>query len=148
MAFAAGCSEDRKEDEAEATSLAEPAPVAEQTALADAAPLFDADNNGLYDDAERKILLDEFLRVSPELSEIIRQNSAPVYKAKTNNAIASDAFDENADKSAGADIPDPPAVVNFDADGDGKVTIEEMNKGHEPLSMLMPPGFLESGVKI
>lgn len=121
--------------------------AATSVARAESAPTapFDSDNNGLYDDAERKVLLDEFLRVSPELTGIIKENSAPVYKAKSKNSLI---FDENTDVPAGSATQADSGALNFDADGDGKVTILEMNKGHEPLSILMPPSFLASGVKI
>jgi hypothetical protein len=66
----------------------------------------DADGNGLYDDTERKALLDLLQAKFPELAD------------------------------------------NYDADGDGKVTIEEQEKGRHPLSVRIPASFLESGLQI
>lgn len=67
----------------------------------------DADQNGLYDDTERKVLLDVIQQHVPSLKD-----------------------------------------VKFDADGDGKVTIEEQAMGRRPLTMTIGAEFLQSGVKI
>ena len=64
----------------------------------------DADQNGLYDDGERKVLLDEMQKICPELDGI------------------------------------------FDADGDGKVTIEEQTAGRHPLSMIIPAARITSSL--
>ena len=66
----------------------------------------DKDGNGLYDDVERKALLD---------------------------AIKAEC---------------PGVATNFDADGDGKVSIQEQTEGRHPLSMTLPKIILESNRKI
>lgn len=66
----------------------------------------DTDGNGLYDDAERKALLDALQAECPELA------------------------------------------ATYDADGDGKVTIQEQSAGRHPLSQLVPMRFLQSKNKI
>lgn len=66
----------------------------------------DADANGLYDDAERKALLDALRAEYTELSE------------------------------------------DLDADGDGKVSIQEQEEGRHPLSFRVPRRILQSRNKI
>ncbi len=79
---------------------------AQPSARAATAASLDADGNGLYDDTERKALLDLLQAKFPELAD------------------------------------------NYDADGDGKVTIEEQEQGRHPLSKRIPASFLESGLQI
>lgn len=76
------------------------------THLVSAAPTLDADGNGLYDDTERKTLVETFQKACPELTG------------------------------------------KFDADDDGKVTIQEQTAGRHPLSMTVGKGVLQSGVQI
>lgn len=64
------------------------------------APL-DADGNGLYDDAERKALLDALQEACPEVRAV------------------------------------------YDADGDGKVSVQEQSAGRHPLSQLIPQSAAE-----
>ncbi|MBW3636025.1 MAG: hypothetical protein KY445_06100 [Armatimonadetes bacterium] len=66
----------------------------------------DVDQNGLYDDSERKTLLEVLQKYSPKLQG------------------------------------------TFDADGDGKVTIQEQEQGRHPLSMLVPRSIANSEQKI
>lgn len=104
----------------------------------------DADGNGLYDDTERKAMLEEFLKASPELPQVVEANSVAVVKAQTDNPLD---FQEGGGK-AGEAAATPGGKEIFDMDGDGRVTIEEQSKGRPPLSMIMPPSFLQSGVRI
>lgn len=111
------------------------------------APL-DADGNGLYDDTERKALLDVFLKQCPELPEILAASSAPVLKAATTNP---EDFERNtkpaAEAPAGA-IKTAPPKHPFDRDGDGKVTVLEQSQGTPPLSQLLPKRILDIASKI
>lgn len=66
----------------------------------------DTDGNGLYDDTERKAMLDVLQQECPELK------------------------------------------ADYDADGDGKVTILEQTQGRDPLSVRIPKSFLKSANKI
>ncbi|PTY01396.1 hypothetical protein DB346_13085 [Verrucomicrobia bacterium LW23] len=70
----------------------------------------DADRNGLYDDAERKLLLDVLARECPEIL--------------------------------------PEGAPPFDANGDGKVSIQEQSEGRGPLPFLIPRRFLAAGIHI
>ncbi|MBN2713208.1 MAG: hypothetical protein JXR97_12375 [Planctomycetes bacterium] len=69
-------------------------------------PVLDPDGNGLYDDEERKVMLDVLQQECPELK------------------------------------------ANYDADGDGKVTILEQTQGRHPLSLRIPKRMLQSNTKI
>jgi hypothetical protein len=76
--------------------------------LAAGAQNFDPDSNGLYDDTERKALLD------------VLQTQYPSAKAEG----------------------------IFDANGDGKVSVEEMTDGRHPLSQVLATDFLMKPTKI
>jgi hypothetical protein len=66
----------------------------------------DVDGNGLYDDSERKAMLD------------VLQEECPVLKA------------------------------DYDADGDGKVTILEQTQGRDPITVRIPKSFLQNTKKL
>lgn len=109
-------------------------------------PLLDADGNGLYDDTERKALTDVFLEECPELQDILNRSSAPVIKAATDHQ---EDFEEGSSRSPkGAEPPASTENQVFDADGDGKVTVDEQSRDWHPLSVLMPRRLVESARKI
>lgn len=104
----------------------------------------DGDGNGLYDDKERRVLLDVFLRELPELKEILVASEAPVLRAKTTNPLdferdASAAPAPSATPAATA----PPVGHPFDRDVNGQVTVLEQSQGRPPLSLLLPARVLE-----
>lgn len=104
----------------------------------------DPDGNGLYDDTERKALLDVFLKECPELQESLNTGAAPVLKAKSN-------YQEDFEVATASKAGSPAATAeqkSFDANGDGKVTIQEQTQGRHPLSMLVPKRIVESKTKI
>lgn len=124
------------------------------------ASALDADENGLYDPAERKLLLDTMLTICPELQGIIDRASAPVaQEAEEKERIfhATDIGQEEAQtlprqdsKTMDAAQESPGALPhqNFDANGDGMVTIEEQAANRPPLSKLVPRRIAESATKI
>jgi hypothetical protein len=111
----------------------------------------DADGYGLYDDRERKALLDVFLQECPELRQILLSSAAPVTRAATTNP---EDFEPNAtarDKPATPGAAATAAAQSthpFDRDGDGKVTVLEQSQGRPPLSLLVPKRIIESANKI
>jgi hypothetical protein len=105
----------------------------------------DGDQNGLYDDTERKALLDTFLKECPELQEILSKGTTAVAKALT-------AHPE--DFREGATTGERPGAgsgqfQSFDVNGDSKVSINEQEvEGRHPLSLLVPTRIVKSENKI
>tara|TARA_R110002096_G_scaffold42144_14_gene113775 strand:- start:310 stop:2718 length:2409 start_codon:yes stop_codon:yes gene_type:complete len=103
----------------------------------------DADGNGLYDDGERKAMLDVFLQECPDLQTVLNKNTAAISKA------SSDYQEDFSDNTAPTDdAAQSEKNVSFDANGDGKVTILEQTVGRPPLSLLVPKTILASDQKI
>lgn len=103
----------------------------------------DADGNGLYDDGERKAMLDVFLRVCPDLQTTLNQSTVEIAKASSDHQ---EDFSES--KTPGTDTAQPVENVTFDTNGDGKVSILEQTQGRPPLSLLVPDTILASEKKI
>jgi hypothetical protein len=102
----------------------------------------DTDHNGLYDDTERKALLEVFQREVPELNEIIAKKSMPVVQATSNyqEDFSANQLDPNAAQAA--------KFTTFDLNGDGKVSIQEQTFERPPLSLLLPKRIIEIDARI
>jgi hypothetical protein len=124
-------------DKADATSQQQTAPKDTRAFLE-----LDTDRNGLYDDTERKALLEVFQREVPELNEIIAQKSMPVVQATSNyqEDFTTAELDPNA--------PEMVAFTTFDMNGDGKVSIEEQTFERPPLTLLLPQRIIDIDSKI
>lgn len=102
----------------------------------------DTDHNGLYDDTERKALLEVFQQEVPELNDIIARKSMPVVQATSN--YQEDFSANQLDPNAAAPTP----FTTFDLNGDGKVSIQEQSFERPPLSLLLPKRIIDIDSKI
>ncbi|MCM8529832.1 MAG: hypothetical protein NE330_01620, partial [Lentisphaeraceae bacterium] len=107
FAFITGCNKQSSSTNIERTALKSEKSAKEPEKKVNILKSLDADNNGLYDDTERKAMLAVISKECPDLK------------------------------------------INFDADGDGKVSIVEQSVGRHPLSQLIPKeNILKSDNKI
>ena len=147
LSLAAGCSRTPpttpadSQTEPESETAADPVQAPTQTMLLD----LDTDQNGLYDDSERKAMLDVLLQACPELqAHLISQHTqAKIDESVDDEAPIEDILLDEIDIEIAKH-----AAATFDTDGDGKVTIAEQTAGRHPLSMLVPAHFLDSGIQI
>lgn len=125
-------------------STESPAP-AEAMVSVEATPTYfelDTDGNGLYDDTERKELLEVFLREVPEMRDIISRQSLPVIKAASN-------YQEDFNLGEDGELNEEAITfTTFDTNGDGKVTILEQTQDRPPLSMLVPKRIIDVETRI
>ncbi len=104
----------------------------------------DPDHNGLYDDSERKDLLDFFIKNSPEFINNVQKKSTAVAKASSNYQ---EDFEINND-SPQSQLANTVQFIGFDLNGDGKVSIREQSEGRPPLSLLLPESITQIDQRI